>query len=65
LKLEEVCRSINPRFFNFDAEGRCEKVVIQEESLFFKAIEQKNLVSWEQFEFLLTLVIENRLLLIL
>jgi hypothetical protein len=41
-----------------------EKLYIQDEELFFKAIDPNLIKSWEQFEYLLTLIIENRLLLL-
>lgn len=39
-----------------------ELLLIPDESMLIKAIDQKQITSWTEFEFVLTVILENRLL---
>ena len=39
-----------------------EKLLITDEELLFKALDGKLINTWEQFEFILAFIIENRLM---
>jgi hypothetical protein len=43
-----------------DAGG--ELILIPDETMLIKAIDQKQITSWNEFEYVLTVIVENRLL---
>lgn len=61
INLFPICRAIKPEFLSCDDGTSQKKAFILDEESLFKAIDPKLIASWEQFEYLLCLVIENRI----
>lgn len=45
-----------------EGEIESELVLIPDEAMLIKAIDQKQITSWADFEYVLTVIVENRLL---
>ena len=45
-----------------DNDSRGEFILIPDEGMLIRAIDQKQITSWAQFEYVLTVIVENRLL---
>ena len=66
----DICTSIRPssflQFSEHDSPMYCasagELIIIPDEDLLIGAIDQKQITSWSEFEYILSIIIENRLL---
>jgi hypothetical protein len=63
-QLVDICEQIRPGFLKtsaFQTSDR-QQVYLDDEVLFVKSIDSKAISSWEDFEFILSVVVENRIL---
>lgn len=68
----DICITIRPKsFLQYDkddsplfceGDGGGELLLIPDEFMLIKAIDQKQITSWTEFEYVLTVIVENRLL---
>lgn len=60
--LVTICQQIRPGFLRESPFVQKGQVFIDDEQMFIKCIDAKAITTWEQFEFVLSVIVENRIL---